>query len=53
MMSISSRQMQKTTTEMLIDSFVSCFVDVGMLCCLLQVNYLRSFAMMCACVAKL
>jgi hypothetical protein len=29
MMSISSHQMQKTTTEMLVDSFVSCFVDVG------------------------
>jgi hypothetical protein len=51
MMSISSRQMQKTTTEMLVHSFVSCFVDVGILCCLLQVNYLRSFVM-CACFAK-
>lgn len=36
---------------MFVDSFVSCFVDVGILCCLLQVNYLRSFAM-CACFAK-
>ncbi len=32
MMSISSHQMQKSTTEMLVDSFVSC---VGILCCLL------------------
>jgi hypothetical protein len=51
MMSISSRQMQKTRTEMLVDSFVSCFVDVGILCCLLQVKSLRSFVM-CACFVE-